>query len=160
ARCSWQGAQHSTWVSTLSRSGPLSRSPRSALSTSGEGHLLRSAAMRSPPRRARGSPQGRGAVEGLRPPPAIGIAPGRPLLIGPIRYNHRPDTLQPVRRRQVEGEPVALSLRHVEEEGVGLDPERRELHAVLVKQGCLIAKLDLGAEAPLVLQHPDHLVPL
>src|SRR6478672_3065263 len=79
---------------------------------------------------------------------------------GPVLYNHLPDLLQLILWRQVEGEPVALPFREVKEDGIECDPDRRELHPVLVIQGCLITERDLGAEVPLVFQYPGHPGPL
>src|SRR5262249_744474 len=134
-----------------------SRSASSSSSTPGEGHRLRSVAMRSPPRCAKGKPEGPGRRRGVTATPrASGTAPGRQLLMWPVLYNHLPDALQLVLRWQVKGKPGALSLRHVEEEGFYLDPDRRQFHSVLVVQVRLIAEHDLGAEVPLVFQHPGH----
>src|SRR5262249_15708488 len=149
----------STWLSTPSRSGPLSCSVSSLSSTPGEGHPLTSAAMRIPPRCAKGGRKARVVAEGHgRPGRRVGGPGGRGAI--PVLYNHLPELLQLVRRRQVEEESVALPFRHVEEEGLDLDPDRPQLHTVLVVQGRLPAEHDFGAEVSLVLQHPGHLVPL
>src|SRR5262249_40786343 len=64
---------------------------------------------------------------------AIGMRSGASASVQAVRYNDLANSLPLLGRWQVQHEPVALAFRHIEQERFGLDLDRADADAILVK---------------------------